>query len=548
MGINREIRYITAGDSNSVSQAFYNNCLADSMPAQTSFFSFLKPMYYTYGGTLDYYGQDPYAIFTNLVRPPIRFIFSANTSSLSGDSYFIHEIYRLDYDTFKLYSDNQIDTPVNLTNKSDSSNNSTGNNLVGKNASSKGFESSEKIKTGNNRIIQPEKFFGGELTNSDKSTIQNFLSNPLIIITASTSGITGNVYDLFIEQYVKRLGNYKTELFLDKSQYFVNTKLVFYKNLNKNYEDFYNNNFGAAAIPSQWNDSLKIISTNNSKYTIDSGMFTGIDVIGNYFSYFIVPDKPKVEYPVAEGQLSTFTPEFRWSNGDSADSFLIRISYNTGDTGFTGTVYNYPVEKSEKNSKTSTSVTKGSFDEISTTKTLYTFQISVKSNKSFIWQIGNSREFIDIFDVRRNVVTFSEYYAAISQSEPIKTYVVSESDSKISSEISGLRTPPSLDYESEISEYILSGTVSGNLTVTGATMTLTYPNSSFITTVTDLNGNYLFSSLESGSYILTTNYRGYQQDIRAINLTGDTSENFSLKLLWGNNFDIWGELGASLFS
>ena len=60
------------------------------------------------------------AIFTNLVKPPIRFVFSANTSALSGDSYFVHNIYRLDYETFKLYGDNQIDSSVNVKNISNS--------------------------------------------------------------------------------------------------------------------------------------------------------------------------------------------------------------------------------------------------------------------------------------------------------------------------------------------------------------------------------------------------------------------------------------------
>jgi hypothetical protein len=167
----------------------------------------------------------------------------------------------------------------------------------------------------------------------------------------------------------------------------------------------------------------------------------------------------------------------------------------------------------------------------------------MKSNKSFIYRVGNSKELIDAFDVRRSVVTFTDYYSATSQAAPIRTYVKSESDSKYVSAISGLVEPPSLDYESEIAEYTLSGTVSGS-TVTGATMTLTYPNSSFVNTTTDLLGNYSFAGLEAGVYTLTTNYRGYQQDIRSINIAGDTSENFKLKLQWGNNVDTWGKLAG----
>jgi hypothetical protein len=544
MGIDREIRFVTAGGSNSVSQVFYNNYLADSRPVQIPFFLFEKPMYYTYGGTLDYYGQDPYAIFTNLVRPPIRFVFSANTSSLSGDSYFVHEIYRLDYETHKLFSDNQIDMPSNISNVSNSNEIPNGINPPSTNAPSKRVDRLNRMSAGNNEAPQPEKFFGESLTAGDRATIQKYFNEPFLTVTASTSAITGNIYDLYLDQYAKQVGSYKRELFADKAQYFINTFIVFNVDLDKNYSNFFSNNIpGAPGSQQAWNNNLSIISTNNSRSEITSGPYAGISVIGNFFSYFIVPDKPKLEYPIAEGQLTTFTPEFRWSNGDKADSFIVQINYNTGDTGFTGTIFNYPVEKSEKNLTVSKSTIKGLIEDFSTDKNIYTFQVPMKSNKSFIYRVGNSREIIDSFNVRRNVVTFTDYYMAISQSEPIKTYVVAESDSPYVSEVAGLKTPPSLDYESEVGEYTLSGTVSGS-TVTGATMTLTYPNSSFVTTTTDLLGNYSFAGLEAGTYTLTTDYRGYQQDIRSISLSGDTTLGFKIKLTWGNNVDTWGKMAG----
>jgi hypothetical protein len=546
MGIDRTIRYETAGTSSGFSQVFFNNCLADSRPVQTPFFSFEKPMFYTYGGTLDYYGQDPYSIFTNLVRPPIRFVFSANTESLSGDCYFIHEIYRLDYETHKLYSDNQIDLPIITSNKTDSNDISIDGSVPKKNSPNREKTTSEKQSSGNNSIVQPEKFFGQPLTENDKATIQQYLSNPVLVFTAATSGITGNIYDLYLDQYTKQLGSYKLELFADKGQYLINTKIVFSIDLNKNYKGFLNNSVGLTPSFEAWNNTLKITATNSEVHSIVEGPYAGLNVVGNFFTYFIVPDKPVLEYPIMQGQLSTFTPEFRWSNGDKADSFLVQINYNTGDTGFTGTIFNYPVEKSEKNSKLSTSTQKGISEDFSTDKNIYTFQLPMKSNKSFIYRVGNSREIIDIFNVRRNVITFTDYYSAISQSEPIKTYVVIESDSKYTTKIAGLSTPPSLDYESEISSYSLSGVVSGS-TVTGATMQLTYPNSSFVTTMTDVVGGYSFSGLETGIYTLTTNYRGYQQDVRAINITGDTSANFRMKLIWGNKDDTWGKLAGESY-
>jgi len=591
MPIDREIRFVTAGGSNSVSQVFYNNYLADSIPVATEFFSFYKPGYYTYGGTLDYYGQDVYTIFTNLSNPPIRFKFTAHTESLTGDSYFIHEIYKLNYDVYKLYSDNQIASSQEIINNT---NNTTkldpnqspqfkANNLI----------SSNSVGFGNNEIPVPDKFFGQSLTPNDQKTIQSYLENPLIVITASTSGVTGDIYDLVLDEYVKKLGNYKDEFFTSKGQYFVNTKIVFNINLNKDYTNFYSIitgetsavtttviltattflsgetgaspgvpiTFTSATIVTgvtsttesigvdkqEWNNTLKIEATNNYLHTISLGPFAGINVIGNFFTYFIVPDKPVMEYPIMQGQLSTFTPEFRWSNGDKADSYIVQINYDTSNTGFTGSsVINYPVEKSEKNAQVIRSKTKGPTEESETEKTTYNFQLPMKSNKSFLWRVGNSVELIDLFNVRRNVVTFSDYYFATSQAEPVKTYVVTESDSPHISDVAGFGIPPSLDYESAVSEYTLSGTVSGS-TVTGATIQLTYPNSAYTFTVTDLTGAYVFTGLESGIYMLTTSYRGYETDVRYVNVTSDTVENFKIRLLWSNDVDTWGKLGSESY-
>lgn len=539
MAINREIRFQTSGTKDTITQVFYNNLYADSEPVKTSFSNVLKPKFTTYGGTLNYFSQDPYAIFTNLVKPPIRFVFSANTSALSGESYFIHNIYRLDYETFRLYGDNQIDNNINVTN------NKVAQAIKGDVPKvNKDFTNQSRTINGNNPIIEPEKFFGQPLTTRDLGVIQNFLSTPLITLTASTSGITGNIYDLYLDQYIKQSDRFKTELFLDKGQYFIDTKLVTFASTNKQYSDYVSLSNGVQVANLPWDNNLKLTSTNSYPYTIQNGLFSGITLSGNYFTYFIVPDKPVLEYPIMTGSLTTFTPEFRWSNGDNADSFMVQISYNISDTGFTGTsTFNYPVEKSEKNTKISRSKTKGPDAEFESEKSIYTFQVPVKSNKNFIYRIGNSKELVDIFNVRRNVITFTNYYSATTQQEPIRVYVKTETDSPYQPGVSGFETPPSLDYESNIDSYTLSGTVSGSI-VTGATIQLTYPNGGFVLGTTDLTGFYSFSGLGSGTYTMTTNYRGYEQDVRTINVSGDTGENFKIKLMWSNNVDTWGKLAG----
>ena len=75
----------TTGTKNNVAQSFYQNIFYDVSEGITSPFVFEIPKYTTNGGTTDYYGQNPLAIFTNLVKPFIRFYFSANTSSFGPD-------------------------------------------------------------------------------------------------------------------------------------------------------------------------------------------------------------------------------------------------------------------------------------------------------------------------------------------------------------------------------------------------------------------------------------------------------------------------------
>jgi hypothetical protein len=535
MPIFRDIRYETSGTKNSVSQVFYNNLYADGDPVKTTFSTVFKPKFTTYGGTLNYYGQDSNAIFTNLVRPPIRFVFSANTSSLSGETYFIHNIYRIDFETFRLYGDNQIDNKVNVLNKRT---NEAGIALTPK--KNKEFINDARVVSGNNPIKEPEKFFGQSLTTNDLNTIQSFFEKPLIIITASTTAITGNIYDLYLDQYIKQQGRFKTELFLDKAQYFIDTKIVSTVSVNKNYADFTQINENGDIVSNlAWNNNIQLTSTNSIPVTINTGLFSGITLSGNYFTYFIVPDKPVFEYPIMTGTLTTFTPEFRWSNGDGADSFLLQVNYNTSDTGFTGTsTFNYPIEKTEKNTKVSRSKTKSFDTEFETEKAIYTFQVPVKSNSTFIYRVANSKELIDIFNVRRNVLTFSDSYTATTQSEPIKIYVVTETDSPFTPGVTGFETPPSLDYESPLASYILSGMVSGS-TVTGATIQLTYPNNSFTIGTTDTSGFYSFSGLESGLYTLTTNYRGYSQDVRNITISGNSTLDYEIQISWNNIYDQW---------
>ena len=533
----------TTGNNNNVAQSFKQNIFFDSKNTNDNPFIFNTPMYTTLGGTKDYYGQNPLAIFTNLVDPFIRFTFTANTFSLSGDTVIQHDIYRVDWDLFNSiqngykskisefsgienFSTETIEEIDGVTGEIKTK--TIRRSLIENRGQTNSFRQSSNIPVDgdNKQIINP--------TIQD---LQDRLLTPILTITASTSGITSSTYDLVISQFIKNINfsKYKTELFQDKSQYIIDTNYIFKKNINSGLTDYLTIEDGS--IVSKEYETLNTGITSNPIKTVNSGQFSGVSFVGGeFFSYIKVPDKPVLEYPSPTGQTNTFTPEIFWTNGESADEYLIQVTYNTGDTAFTETVFSYVVPKLDEYKEEAVSKIKSTDTEFSTTKTIRKYQVSLKSNSCLLYRVGNVKFIKNMFDVKQSVITFSENNSMCTQSEPIVTYVLTENDSPFTPNVSGFTAPPSLGPESPVGEFILSGVVSGS-TVTGATIQLIYPNSNFVTTTTDSVGNFAFIELEPGSYTMNTTYRGYLYDSRVISLTGNTDMLLEIQILWDNNYD-----------
>jgi hypothetical protein len=557
MSIIRKSIQETTGNSNNIAQSFKQNIFSDAFEAMTLPFAFDVPMYTTAGGTKDYYGQNPNAIFTSLVKPFVRFDFSANTTSFGPNVYIKHDIYRVSWDMFsaaqkkfKNDSNESITTERFITETIDEFDETTGKvnrkTITKKNSEIESLVRSFKDKNNFDKSgIESEKQITGlnqgsaPVSRAELLTIlQEQLSEPLYSITAETSGITTNIYDLQIEQYIKNIGEYKTELFKDRDQFIIDTNFIFDIELTPGLTGLQVIGENGYLIDQVYKSTVRG-ETSSENMVIENGEFKGLIFKGGaYFSYFEVPDKPIFEYPTPTGQISTFTPEIFWSNGEGADSYLVQVSYNTGDTGFTGTVFTYVVPKTDEQKEVAMSKTKDSASEFSTDKSIRKYQMSLKTNKCLIYRVGNVKELENMFGVRQNVVTFSETLSLCTQVEPTKTYVYTESDSPYAADITGLRTPPSLDSESPLSEYSLSGVVSGS-TVSGATLQLIYPNLSFANTTTNAVGEFSFGSLEEGVYTLNTMYRGYALDSRPVIINSDTSLFIQLEIRWDNTYDIW---------
>ena len=539
----------TTSNAGCSAESFYVNQFVDVSQFDASQFAFDTPLYYTMGGTPNYYLQDVYSIFTNISRPFIRFVFTANTSSFGTGTTIKHSIYRIPYDEFSKYTAEILRQAIEGV--EDGSTEEIKETFTDESGNTKTVSTIRVIsKTSTAQKLAP-KLFPEKIKNTDSydklAPIKNLLEKPILVITGETSGITSTVYNLFLDEYQKNKGDFKFQLFLDYAQYFITTQFNFQREQGADYTEFYQLDSNRNLVPIDYQKDFTETTINNS-HTITAGTFSGVSVVGNFFTYFLIPNKPKWELPSVAGQLKTFSPTFYWSDTDDGDNFVLQVVYNAADSNsFSGVVYSYPIAKEDTRMSTNELLGAGSEPWDITQKTtdvIRKMSASLTPGKTFWYRIGNVKELVNLFGVKQRVVTFSDISSATTSYSGFSAYVSVESDSPYVDALPKLLYPDYLDYGlSTLDEFILSGTVYGS-TVTGATMQLIYPNSSYITQPTDSVGNYIFSSLESGTYTLNTFYRGYQQDSKTISLTGDTSLSFKLKLLWSNDVDTWGKMAS----
>jgi len=467
MGVYREIKQETTGYQTDFTQSFYHNQFADSNSIGTAHWCFDVPLYTTDGGTTNYYAQDSKSVFTNLARPFIRFNFYENVSSLAiPGTYLIHDLYRIPYSIYKEY-------------------------LANREGLASEFSEEDAI-----------------------NQIKEKLEEPLLSLTALTSGMT-SVYDLFLPEQYKELGDYTYQLFENKDQFFIDTRIGFIRSAGTQYEDFYKLDENRNLINYGFEDEVRE-GTRNKPHIISAGTFIETEVVGNYFTYFLIPPEPQIVAPIVSGQLTTFTPIFYYSNAETTNEEVLQIVYDIDDINFTGIVFSYPILNVEA-------------DEEGTKR----FSAPLKIEEEFRYRIGNVESLINIFDVKQSVTTFSRSYTAIT---PTIIDVCVESDSPYMIDI------PECSGITLEDNYILSGQVYGSL-VTGATVQLTdIGTGTYITQPTDSNGYFEFTELSPKFYTLRTFYRGYETDSRNINLTENIFIEYKLKLLWDNKWDTWGKM------
>ncbi len=247
--------------------------------------------------------------------------------------------------------------------------------------------------------------------------------------------------------------------------------------------------------------------------------YTGTTVQGYFFTYFVVPNRPKIETPISSGIIDTYSPKVYYSNVEDGDSSIVEVVYDINDTGFTSDKFSFLIKKDINENG------------------IQTASFPIKTGKEFMYRIGNVKSLTNIFGVKQKIISFSEKLTGLTKSAPEILTVIAENDSPYTSDIGSEFFPPSLESQDPIG-YSISGTVSGSI-VSGATLELSRQGSS-ITTNTNAFGEFLFEDLESGLYELKTTYRGYKTYTQNINIKEKLQVlDYNIELLWDNEFETW---------
>lgn len=521
----RQIVRQTTGEPGSFFQAFISNQYVLTTYPNIPPFVYDVPLFGVTGGTTQYYAQDPSSIFTSLSIPFIRYEFTGNTHSLSGDTVIIHDVYKIRYSTFKEYS---LDFNVEPAAVQDDTSTLTETETV---TDENGFSTTKTIVK--NSVLNKSTISSTQMGNSSIDEIVFEFSTPITSFSAATSGLTSLIYDFTPNQLVKATGStdqlLPTEkLFDDRGQYFIKTHFRFSKDTIKGYTDEMekDKSSGKSIIVTASTPSPEHLFTDVEPHIITATTFSGYSVAGSFFSYFDVAGKPKFEQPYVDGTLDTFSPTFYFSNVLDGDEYKLDVTYNISDTGFTGDFLTAAIEKNLVDG-------------------VQQFSYALKNDSDFAYRVGNVKTLTNIFGVKQSVVTYSDTLTARTQSEPVSIYVFSSSDSPYITDLPVLSTPPNININPEVF-YSLSGLVSGSI-VTGATIALTYPGGFVNVQPTNIDGTYLFTGLTPGNYVMETAYRGYKTSSRNVSIGGDTADSYKIQLLWSNNVDTWGKMANDNF-
>ena len=505
----------TVGNSESTSQYFYKNAIVKPKFPKTLPFEYKIPTFNPSGASFDFYSQNIHAISTNFNNKKIlRFNWLNGTSSLSGTNIWRQEIYRLPYDIYEQFLNSTGDTQIDFLNQ-----------------------------------------------------INSFVNEPLITIDLPASSVTtiNGFYDFEIPEIVKPTNSFAEQLFLDKSQYFIDSKLIFNRTINNTIGDFIfptpfdgeeiippldienqyvglNDEGFVTSITASTLGQFKEVISQGKSFQIEQGvneLVTGLTINGAYFVYFVVPQKPNLDVlngqPSTQGMLDTFSPIFNFNTVDDGDYYRLQINYDINDVSFSG------------NQRAVFFIDKQPGDP----EFIRSFSTPLNPAQDFIYRIGNTKEIINIFDVKQNVTTWSKIVSANTANDG--TYNVSgyvyqtyyQDGTPIDPLLGGIPVISSATVNffvvTNTSAVDLGADVPTDSSILGeVTQSLGGGVGSSFSAITDVNGYYQISNVPGGynqitvtSPISISGNPIFSSATQLVDITQDVGKNFNLTIYWG---------------
>ncbi len=502
MAIEKQIISRTSGSGDSMSQVFLSNNFADSKEAVTTPIGFNVPIYTLQGATFNYYEQTTDGISASLNNSKsITFLISANTSSLSGVTKMKHDIYKIDYDVF---------TALTISNFELSSTTSS------LNASS----ASGSVTTINTNPLSA--------VTEASLILLSAITTPIHTVIESVSGATflvGSAHTINLPKRIKPKGLYTQNLFTDKAQYFLDTTFLIEQPINQTLGDVltYSGNQIIQLYDMPFSSNT-FVQTSSRTHIITGGTFIGSSISGASFTYFVPPKKADIFVingrPAVEGLLNTFAPIFSFKNVEDGDYYKVQVNYNTGDTSFTGETTTFKFDK-----------------QIGNADYIRTVALAVTPNSEFLYRVGNSKEIINLFSVKQNVTTWSEFtYAKAANDGTFRlsghTWLNQIGGSPVSS------VTLSLVVDSTISAVDLG---SDALTDPELSSEVTNPlgggAGSVIIVNSNVNGYFDFGTINGGLYNITAQHPdpfNFPTQTVSIYITTSTNLDIIFSILWGN--------------
>ncbi|HWY33729.1 MAG TPA: hypothetical protein VNX68_03735, partial [Nitrosopumilaceae archaeon] len=322
----------------------------------------------------------------------------------------------------------------------------------------------------------------------------------------------------------KPIGGYTQDLFMDKSQFFIDSTFLFEMPVNQTIGDV--QTLSGNQVVQLYNmpySSTTFVQTSNNQHIITGGTFVGTSISGATFTYFVPPKKADLfvvnNQPAVIGTLNTFAPIFSFNNVEDADYYKIQVSYDVNDAAFTG----------------ATTIIKFS-SQPGNAEYVRTVAAALTPNAKFLYRVGNTKEIINLFTVKQNVTTWSESFSAETSNDGTfelsgHTYLnrVGTPLSGVSVTITVLTTISSVDLGSD------------TLTDPSVTSEVTSPLGAgvgtSITVLSDANGFYDFSKINGGLYNIvfaTSTPLIYPTQTFNIIISNTTNLDVIFSIVWGN--------------